>query len=122
MKLQKESLRRLEQLLDVLKPENALASRRPQASQQEGKQEGGGSGGGGGGGDGLPPLAQLKLLRLLQAEINQRTDEFAKQHPDPTKLTDKEKAELQAIRREQQEVAELLDALTQPADAEGGKP
>ena len=37
-------------------------------------------------GDGIPPLAQLKLLRDLQKDINQRTETFKNQHPDPKKL------------------------------------
>ena len=90
-----------------------------------GGQGGGQPGGGGQGGaenDGIPALAQYKLLRNLQAEVNQRTEEFGKQHPDPKKYTDKEKTELQGIRREQQEIASLLEELTQSAAPEGGNP
>jgi hypothetical protein len=50
----------------------------------------------------------------LQADLNKRTEEFGKQHPDPAKLTDKEKAELQTLRRDQQEVAELIEEFAQP--------
>jgi hypothetical protein len=70
-------------------------------------------------GDGLPPVAQLKLLRALQLEVNQKTDAFQKQHPDLGKLNAKEKAELQAIRKDQQEIADLLEELTRPADEPG---
>ena len=81
----------------------------------------GAQGGGRAPGDGIPQLAQIKLLRAMQAEINQRTDEFNKQHPDLGKLTKDEQTELQSIRREQQDVADLLDALTRP-DNEGDRP
>jgi hypothetical protein len=59
----------------------------------------------------------------MQSEINQKTEDFARQHPDSAKLTDKQKAELQAIRKEQKEVADLLDEIAEPPDeGEGGKP
>jgi hypothetical protein len=118
--LQREALRRLDQLLDALKQESGVAMRPRGGNGGAGGGSDGGSGGGGG--DGIPPVVQYKLLRALQAEVNKRTEEFARQHPDPKKLTEKEQAELQAIRRDQQEVAELLEDLTQPAEDEGGKP
>src|SRR5262249_10883072 len=115
-KAQHEALRRLEQLVAALKPENGVPLR------PRGGQNGGGEGGGGGGGgDGIPALAQLKLLRSLQADVNKRTEEFGKLHPDPDKFTDKDKAELQSIRKEQQEIAELLEQLITPMDPQGDK-
>jgi hypothetical protein len=50
----------------------------------------------------------------MQKEALDRTTEFNKKHPDPAKLDDKQKAELQDIQREQKEVADLLDQLTRP--------
>ena len=63
------------------------------------EQAKGGGGGGGGGDDGqdaaqrparpamaFPPLAQLKLLRDLQKDINHAHREFQKEHPDLKKL------------------------------------
>jgi hypothetical protein len=76
--------------------------------------EGGGEGGGGGGGGegtGIPPLAQLKALRAMQAEVNERTAEFAQAHPDPAKLTDDERDELKELEQAQRDVAELFDKL-----------
>jgi hypothetical protein len=55
----------------------------------------------------------------MQAEINQKTQDYTKQHPDSKKLTDQDKKELSELRREQQEVTELLDGLM---EASGGKP
>lgn len=112
-KAQQNALRRLDQLLDTLKEQSA-----------GGMRNGGGGGQDGSGrppGDAIPPLAQIKLLRAMQAEINQRTDEFNKQHPDLSKLTLDEQTDLQSIRREQQDVADLLEALTGPAN-EGDRP
>ena len=52
--------------------------------------------------------------------MNQRTEAFAKKHPDTDKLPEPAKKELETIRRDQAEVADLLQQLTAPA--EGGKP
>jgi hypothetical protein len=82
----------------------------------------GGGGAGAGNGSEIPPLAQLKLLRQMQADVNKRTEDFRKAHPDPAKLNEKEKVELQDIRKSQQEVAELLEELIEPDDGGGDKP
>ena len=89
---QRLALTRLTQLLDVLKEDE-------KDDQAGGKQQPGQPrpGGGAGGGDGLPALAQLKLLRALQAEVNERTAAFAGAHPDLSKLTPAEQVELDAM-------------------------
>jgi hypothetical protein len=116
---QKAALRRLEQLLASLKEsQDAPAPLSGGQGGGEGRDDGGG---GGGGDDGLPPMAQLKLLKALQTEVYERTEAFRKKHPDPTKLTAKEKAELAEIVREQKEVADLLDQLSRPP-GEGDDP
>jgi hypothetical protein len=61
----------------------------------------------------------MKLLRDMQKDINERTDAFKRQHPDTKKLEEKDRAELQAIRKDQQDVAELIDELTRPAGEPG---
>src|SRR5205085_11401585 len=71
---QQEAVRRLGQLLEAIKPDAGVPQRQPGGGGGGGGGRGGG-GGGGGGGEAIPPLAQLKLLRALQAEINQRTEE-----------------------------------------------
>jgi hypothetical protein len=116
---QQLALRRLTQVVDALK--EAAEKMQQQARSGGGGGEGGGGEGGGGGppGDGIPPVAQLKLLRDLQKDINQRTETFKKEHPDPKKFQDKDRAELQAIRKDQQDVAELIDELTRPAGEPG---
>lgn len=118
-KLQRQALRRLDQLLEALKSEAGMALR-PRGSNGGGGG-GKGGGGGGGGGDGIPPVVQYKLLRAMQAEVNQRTEEFSRQHPDSKKLTEADQAELQTLRRDQQEVADLLDEINKPVP-EGEKP
>jgi hypothetical protein len=124
-RLQQTAQRRLAQVVDALKE----AAERMELARNGGG-EGGGEGGEGAGGsappsDGIPPLAQLKLLRDMQKEINRRTETFRKEHIDLKKIPDKDRAELEAIRKDQQDVAELIDELNRPAgepgDAEGEK-
>ena len=69
-------------------------------------------------GDGIPPLAQLKLLRAMQAEVNEQTKDFAKKHPDPAKLTDAENKEIEGLRREQKSIADLIEEYTQKDEKE----
>lgn len=125
-RLQQLAQRRLTQVVDALKEA---------AEKMEQAKGGGGEGGGeesgdnaannGPPGDGIPPVAQLRLLRDLQKDIIQRTDEFKKEHPDLKKLPEKDRAVLESIRKDQQDVAELIDELNRPAgepgDAEGDK-
>jgi hypothetical protein len=124
LRLQETALRRLDQLLEAVKFDRAMAR------QGGGGSSGGGGGGGEGGGgappggppsDGLPPLAQIKALRALQQEAFDRTEKFAKANPDLTRLSDIAKAELDDIGKLQRDVRELIEELT-PAEApEGGK-
>jgi tetratricopeptide (TPR) repeat protein len=122
-RLQAEALRRLGQVIDALKSDDGPP---PRLAAGGGGGGGGGEGGGGGSGggedDGVSPTAQLKLLQALQKDINRRTDEFAKQKLDPDQLGDKEKAALDALRRDQQDVAELLEQLRNPPEAPADAP
>jgi hypothetical protein len=117
--LQKEASRRLERLLDVLKKDK-------KKEKQPENKGGGGNGGGGkqaGGapGDGIPQIAELKLLRAEQQELKERTAAFAEQH-DMAKLTDAQKQELRELSAEQERLYELFQKLTTGAKAEGGNP
>ena len=60
---------------------------------------------------GVPPLAQLKALRAIQAEVNERTAALAKLQPDKEKLNDADREELDELERTQREIAELLEKL-----------
>src|SRR5262249_30509381 len=117
---QRTALRRLDQFLDALKPDK-------EGKRQGASAEGGGGGGGGAGGrrggEEIPLLAQLKALRAVQAEINERTEQFAKEHPDLSKLKDDEKAELETLRKTQRDVADLIAEFYNAADSpKGAKP
>jgi hypothetical protein len=128
-RFQELALRRLSQLLDSLK--ESLDNPTPLSRGSQGGDEDGGMGGPSGD-DSLPPMAQLKLLLAMQKEVKARAEAFKKKHPNLANLGPKEKTELDDIRREQKEVADLLDRLTQPpgdddpddekADKEGEKP
>jgi hypothetical protein len=112
LRLQNLALRRIDQLVDALKPESGPSQ------QARGSGRGGGVGGGASARSGseprLPPLAQLKALHALQQEVFERTRDFGKQHPDTAKLNRAEQAELQALQREQEEIAQLFEAISAP--------
>lgn len=106
------ALRRLDQILESLqeKPKPQTSQKpsdpknpagEPQPAPEAGPQHQ----------PGIPNLAQLKALRAIQAEVNQTTAEFAKSHPDTTKLSDDEKDELKELEQTQREIAELFDQL-----------
>ncbi|HTU89828.1 MAG TPA: hypothetical protein VMF69_07015 [Gemmataceae bacterium] len=124
--LQQLAQRRLTQVVDALKE----AAEKMEQTRERGGDEAGEEGGDNAAkssppSDGIPPLAQLKLLRDLQKDVNERTEAFKKQHHDPKSLPKKARAMLESIRKDQQDVAELIDELNRPAgeagDAEGDK-
>jgi hypothetical protein len=61
----------------------------------------------------------------LQKDINERTEAFKKQHLDLKNLPEKDRAMIESIRKDQQDVAELIDEFNRPVgeagDAEGEK-
>jgi hypothetical protein len=126
-RLQELANRRLEQVLEAIQEEiDAPRSGRNQAGGQGGQGGQDGMGGQEGGGprapgDSIPPLAELKLLRTLEVEIRQQLVDFKKDHPDLTKLDDKDRTHYQSLIKQRQEVRELFDELTRPDDA-GGMP
>jgi hypothetical protein len=108
---QRLAVKRLDQLLEALKPEPP-GTAPPMAGGPTPEQPPMGQGKPG---EQLPPLAQLKALRALQADIAERTEAFDKAHPDRTKLNDDELAELESLQRMQLDVADLIKELTQSA-------
>lgn len=103
------ALRRLEQLLGAM---TAQAARKP-GEQPEGEQ------GGQQGGQGRQPsLAELRLAKLLQEDLNLRTRTLAEQlaaepNPSPDQV-----AELQALSQEQGQLADLILNLSEPVEAD----
>jgi len=122
VKRQREASRRLDSLREALKPEDALAQRpKKKPDDKQGDDPKGAPQGGVQAGDGIPPIAQLKVLRSEQQEVNDRTREFAEQHPNLEKLDQPQRDELQSIHEDQERVFELFRRLMTAANGEGDK-
>jgi chromosome segregation ATPase len=107
---------RFKQLVESLKADAA------------GGGQGGGGGGGGGGagaggangnGDGIPPTAQLKLLKTLQQEINDRTEALDEKKRRNQKLSPEQTTEIQQLGEEQGVLADLVRDMTRPKRDDG---
>ncbi len=107
---------RFKQLLESLKADRA--GNGGQAGQQ-GQGQGGEAGGGNGNDDGFPPTAQLKLLKTLQQEINDRTDELDEQRRRKGTLTPEQTAELKRLAEDQGVLADLVRDMTRPRHDDG---
>jgi hypothetical protein len=106
---------RFKQLLESLK-----------ADAGRGGQGGGGGGGGGDGGaggnrneDGIPAIAQLKLLKTLQQEINEKTEAYDELRRRNHTLTPEQTAEIQRLADDQGVLADLVRDLTRPRRDDG---
>lgn len=107
--------RRLEQVLKAVEEEvNAPQLSAPASGGGNQPDMGGGSGPAPG--DHLPPLAELKLLKILEMDVRQQLIDFKKVHPDLTRLDEKAQAQYQSILRQRQDVRELFDELNRPDD------
>lgn len=109
---QELALKRLDQLIDALKPDaEGMAKTDPPPMGMGGMPDPmpmAGMMGMMGMKPPLPPLAQLKALRSLQTDLAERTAEFDKAYPDRSKLNEDELQELNALQKAQADVAELL--------------
>lgn len=120
-RLQREAVRRLDQLGDALKNDTGIGSApTPQDQPQPGSGDAPNAGGTAPS-DGISYLAQLKALRSLQQEVNDRTSDFSRKHPDRDQLSKDEQQELAKLQKDQQEVADLLEDLLAPAAREGAR-
>jgi hypothetical protein len=104
--------RRLTQLIDAIR-ESENAEQEQKKGKQTPSQQ---SGPGASDADGIPDVVQLKLLRMLQSELNERTAAFAKTHPDSEKWTPADRAELTALQKSQAELSTLLENLSQKVE------
>ncbi len=107
---------RFQQLVDSLKPDKAKG-----AGQQQpgGGQPGGDQGAPKGGGDGIPAAAQIKMLRSLQQELNERTDYFDELLKRQKELNPEQTAELEKLHEDQGTLADLVRDLTKPKKDDG---
>jgi hypothetical protein len=99
--------KRFKQLLEALKPDPAKPGGGP---------PGGGGGGDGpaGGGDGIPTVAQVKMLKALQEEVNERTGYLDELRTRNKTLTEAQRDELNRLQDDQHTIADLARDLTQP--------
>jgi DNA repair exonuclease SbcCD ATPase subunit len=104
---QKQAISILSQLITAL--EDEVAARK--------KKKGGGGGGGGGGGkpELVPSLAELKMLRTMQQEVNQATESIDTSVKKSEKMTPEAEAETKRVGRDQDTLKNLMKSLTDPA-------
>jgi hypothetical protein len=111
--LQRQALRHLVQLVEAVTPEKNLAQR--VSGPREGETRRGARPRGAP--DGISFLAQLKALRGLQKDVNDRTEAFARRRSGLATLNPDEERELETLRKDQQEIEELFERLTQRANS-----
>ncbi len=104
---------RFKQLLEALKADAAKGG-------QGGQGGGGGNGGGGGDNpDGIPATAQLKMLKALQQEINDKTEALEETKRRKGKLAPEQTTELERLAAEQGVLADLVRDMTRPKRDDG---
>ncbi len=110
---QENAIRRLDQLAEALKPEPPAEPKPDDENQPAGgdnnasKKQGTPS-------DGIPPIAQLKLLKLMQQEINSRIE--ALQQAVADKPTAEQLRQYKALSRQQGKLAEIVLRSAPPAE------
>lgn len=113
---EQSALRRLDQLLSALKPEKDDAANGEQQQQQQGGEGGEQSGQQEGP---VHSLAELRLILLMQEEVNTRTKELEQQIRESKTLTPEQQREYNSLSEEQGRLADLMLDLAEPAaDAE----
>ncbi len=113
VRAEKSAAARLKQLIESLKPD------KPKGGGNGGGGGGGGGGGAKGGGDGIPASAQIKVLKSLQEELNERTDFFDEARRRQPELTPEQTAELDKLHEDQGSLADLVRDLTRPKKDDG---
>ncbi len=110
---------RFKQLLESLSADGAGAGGGGGAGGGQGGGGGGGGGGNRGNGDGIPATAQLKMLKSLQKEINDRTEAFDELRRRNKAFTPEQNREVQRLGEEQGVLADLVRDLTRPRRDDG---
>jgi hypothetical protein len=106
------TLAKLQLLLEALKPETPLNAPN-QGNNEQGRAGEGGAGQGGRPASGVQTLAELKLLKLLQHEINLRTQHLQEAAAAEGKLTDRQRDAYNRLGEEQGRLAVLILELLQ---------
>ncbi len=115
-RVQKLASGRLKQLNDSLKPDRPKNGQGQQQQQPDGQ---GGANGPNQGGDGIPAAAQIKMLKSLQEELNERTDSFDELLRRQKELDPEQAAELDKLHEDQGVLADLVRDLTRPKKDDG---
>ena len=114
MKAVRAAAHRFEQLIDSLKPDDAKqgrAARRGRRRRRRRRRQGGG--------DGIPATAQVKMLKTLQEEINERTEAFDELRRRNKELTPEQTEEVERLATDQGTLADLVRDLTRPKRDDG---
>jgi len=104
---ERSALARIAQVLDAMKSDDK------QPPEEKSGDDGGGKDGQGQGG-GVRSMAELKLLKLMQEQLNGRTRELEQTRDASQTLTDAQRHELTALAAEQGRLADLLLDMVQP--------
>ncbi|MFM1802352.1 MAG: hypothetical protein RJA81_1704, partial [Planctomycetota bacterium] len=112
---EKSAAERLQQLIDSLQPDKPKDGQQQDQQQQQGQGQQGSQDEG----DGIPTIAQLKMLKRLQSEINLRTEELDTRKQAGGKLSNEEETELDCLKTEQGRLADLLRDLSKPKRSDG---
>jgi DNA repair exonuclease SbcCD ATPase subunit len=110
---QEASRKRLADLVEALRPEPP-GPQGPADGDAAANQEGGGSGGPQEGppSDGIPTMAQIKMLIALQKELASRTVELERLRGKDGRLPQSAQEQLESIAREQGELADVVRNLS----------
>jgi hypothetical protein len=112
--IQEDVVRKLSELVDALRKE------RKEKQQQQG---GGGGGGGGGKSPLVPPLAELKMLRIMQRDVNARTkriDEQVVKTPEK-KLTNDMKETLRRTAQKEGDIARITEKMAKQLEEQAAE-
>jgi septal ring factor EnvC (AmiA/AmiB activator) len=72
--------------------------------------------------DGIPAVAQLKALKSEQLDVNERTDDFSRRHPNVAQLNPSQQNELRELHNDQERIQQLFQQITAKSDKQGDMP
>ncbi|HZZ72090.1 MAG TPA: hypothetical protein VFE24_07535 [Pirellulales bacterium] len=112
---QQAEQRALAQLAEIL---TALAEDKESGPPKTADDPGNGGDNQGQQAESIRNLSELKLLKLMQLDVNRRTKELTDKSAGHAALTDAERREYGELGRQQGRLAEMLERMLKPADAD----
>ena len=112
---QADAVARLDQLIEALKPEPP-EKEKEDSQQQDGAGQGGGAKPSGSPAEAIKALAQLKLLKLMQVDVNLRTRALEEAFGSLDELADEAVQHYLELSQEQGRLAELILGLIAPQE------